>query len=726
MSVFIPIDSHIPHLCAICDTTDPSFNLHVMFPRYSKREANMYLYGVQSYELIFILHRIARSLREEVSMAYRFQVNNVSCINCGICMDLCPVRCLDMTRPTGEGEIGSERDRQSPIPGPWATREWMMMQPVQVAACIGCQICAQECPTNAITIESSVKTPVYAQRGLLTYLPSENGWQALDAYTRATPEEPGEAPWGEGHDWHVAERHATWQSWRSWLGERKEDLRAPCQAACPVGTNAGLYVSLVGEGRYDEALQVAAEPNPFPSICGRVCTAPCEDACRRGEFDAPIAIRDLKRFATDHGHLAPRKIKPPRHKLTERVAIIGAGPTGLSAAYYLARRGYTVTMYDAMPVAGGMMAIGIPDYRLPRIELHRDIEAISDLGVEMHLNTAVGRDISLDDLQAQFDVVLLAVGAQRSQRLEIPGETELRGVLPATTFLKQYNLEPDTTHLKGIVAVVGGGSTAMDAARSALRAGAQAVHILYRRTREQMPAQADEVLAALAEGIQIHELVTPQSLLGTEDGSVQTVRCERMQLGEPDAKGRRRPIPVPGSSFDISVNMVIVAIGEAPDPSFLPKGTSIEIASWGGLLINKETLATGVPGVFAAGDVTYGPKTIIDAAAHGRLAARSIHAYLRHLSPRDVAEMPDDDFAISSPLPPDHIVNLDLHPTPREIMPLRAADISQDRSLELASGFTVEQAQREARRCLRCDLAYGCPTIHLINPETVQKAQSVR
>ena len=260
-------------------------------------------------------------------MAYRFHVNQRACINCGICMDLCPVRCLDMTRPSGEGEMGQEQDMLSPIPGESATRAWMMLAPVQVAACVGCQVCAQECPTNAITIESGLQEITYAQRGPLTSLPPEGGWLPLDAYTRATPEEPGETPWGEGRAWHVAERQAVWQTWRSWLGERTEDLRAPCQAACPVGTNAGLYVSLIAEGRYDEALQVASEPNPFPAICGRVCTAPCEDACRRAEFDLPIAIRDLKRFATDHAPTT-RVIPPPKQRYAEQVAIVGSGSNG--------------------------------------------------------------------------------------------------------------------------------------------------------------------------------------------------------------------------------------------------------------------------------------------------------------------------------------------------------------------------------------------------------------
>jgi NADPH-dependent glutamate synthase beta subunit-like oxidoreductase len=495
------------------------------------------------------------------------------------------------------------------------------------------------------------------------------------------------------------------------LGDRKEDLRAPCQAACPVGTNAGLYVSLIGEGRYEEAAQVAAEANPFPSICGRVCTAPCEAVCRRGEFDQPIAIRDLKRFAMDHAPSVPRQIRQPKERHVEHIAIVGAGPTGLSAAYYLARRGYPVTVFDAMPVAGGMMAIGIPDYRLPRAELNRDIEALRDLGVLFRFNTALGRDITLDQLRRSYHAVLLAVGAQRSQRLEIRGEAELEGVMPATLFLKEYNLNPET-RLQGDVAVVGGGSTAMDAARSALRAGASTVHILYRRTRAEMPAQAEEVRAALEEGIELHELVTPKSLLGTEDRTVQAIRCWRMQLGEPDNKGRRRPVRIVGSEFDLRVDYVLIAIGEAPDPSFLPEETAVEVAPWGGLLINPATLATGMPGVFAAGDVTSGPTSIIKAAAHGRKAAQSIHAYLSNIALDDITEMPIDEWETASSLPPDGIVTLDLRPTPREVMAL--APVTTNRSVESAQGFSEEQARREARRCLRCDLAYLCPTVRTV------------
>jgi NADPH-dependent glutamate synthase beta subunit-like oxidoreductase/NAD-dependent dihydropyrimidine dehydrogenase PreA subunit len=644
-------------------------------------------------------------------MAYQFRVNTITCINCGICMDLCPVRCLDMTRPTGSGAPASADQRQSPIPGPNGERAWMMLTPVQVAACIGCEICAHECPTNAITIAGGQASAPYAERGEVFHLPAENGWQPLDAYTRAFPEEPGETPWADGRGWRVANAQAPWQAWRTWLGERKEDLQAPCQTACPVGTNAGLYVSLIAEGRYDEALQVASEPNPFPAICGRVCTAPCEDVCRRGEFDAPIAIRDLKRFATDHGATGKRRIPAPKLLQSERVAIVGAGPTGLSAAFYLARRGYKVTLYDAMPVAGGMMSIGIPEYRLPRVELNRDIETIRELGVEIVLNTAVGRDIELTALQQDFDAVLLAVGAQRSQRLDIPGEAELAGVTPATTFLKNYNLDPDT-RLSGVIAVIGGGSTAMDAARSALRAGASEVHILYRRTQAEMPAQKEEVRAALAEGIHLHELAIPVQVLG--EGRARGLRCQRMTLSEPDERGRRRPIPLAGEEFELVCDGVLVAIGEAPDPSFLPAGTSVEVGPWGGLLINPTTLATGAPGVFAAGDVTYGPKSIIHAAAHGRLAARSIHAFLRRLSPAAVSEMPDGDLMTASLLAQDGVVTLDLRAQPREELPLAGSEAAHDRSIEFVGGFSEEQARREASRCLRCDLAYLCPTIHVV------------
>lgn len=513
-------------------------------------------------------------------MVYRFQIDEAACIHCGICMDLCPVSCLAMISPSGEGEIGSRDER--PMLETLANRLWMMLKPIQVAICVGCRICVQECPTHAISIESRRAATAYDRHCTISSRPVDQEWHQLNAYAQGFPGGPGETVWDDGSI------------------ERPAD--------------------------------------------------------RRGEFDAPIAIRDLKCFASDHGVLMKRNLLAPKDAKKERIAIVGSGPTGLSAAYYLARRGYRVTIFEAMPVAGGMMAIGIPAYRLPREEFRRAIDAIRELGVEIRLNTAIGRDVSLSELRECYDAILLAVGAQRSQHLDIPGE-DLCGVIPATLFLKQCNLEPET-RITGNVVVVGGGRTAMDAARSAVRAGAATVQILYRRTRAEMPAQKDEIQAALAEGILLQELVAPIAIQGTSAGSLQSIRCQRMKLGEPGVKGRRQTVSVPGSEYDLSADTVLVAIGEAPDPSFLPAGASIQMNVWGGLLVNSETLATGAPGIFAAGDITYGPRTIIHAVAHGRKVARSIHAYLRKLSPGAVATMPEGEHVTASTLSPTPVIDL--------------------------------------------------------------------
>jgi NADH-quinone oxidoreductase subunit F len=598
----------------------------------------------------------------------------------------------------------------------------MMATPIQVATCIGCQVCAQECPTQAITIEAGVRLVDLApSQGPIFPPPSSaDHWYPLQDYTRAVAEEPGKKPFGDLLEWQVARRTDPWQSWRGWLGKGQETIKAPCQEACPVGTNAGLYIGLIAEGRYAEALAVAAEPNPFPVICGRVCTAPCEDACRRGEFEEPLAIHDLKRFASDHGYAGRRFLKPPKERFSERIAIVGSGPTGLSAAYYLARRGYQVTIYEAMPVAGGMMSIGIPEYRLPRAELNRDIEAITGLGVQIRTDTAIGRDVSLDDLRREYQAVLIAVGAQKSQRLGLAGEDKITGVVPATGFLKDYNLGVETNLTGKVVAVVGGGSTAMDAARSAWRSGAKAVHILYRRTQLEMPAQKEEVRAAIEEGLTLHELVAPVEMK-SHNGQLTGVVCQRMQLGEPDEQGRRRPVPIEGSTFELKVEVVLVAIGEAPDPSFLPEGTQVEVAAWGGLMVNDKTLATAQQGVFAAGDATYGPRSIIHAAAHGRLAARSMHAYLRGLPPEKITELPEDELQTPSTLPSGPVL-VHLSKLPRAQMPLRSSHESRQKTREFALGLTEEQARAEARRCLRCDLAYLCPTIKDTSRSSVQAA----
>src|SRR5579859_2719368 len=559
-------------------------------------------------------------------MAYRFQVDRSNCLNCGVCMDVCPVHALDMTRTLSPSiESGVERSTSQ--------QPWMMEFPIQSGECIGCEVCLVECPTAVITIDVVAgAADLAAAQGPIRHGPeAKTGWAALTDYTTESLKDLHTDPWGDLARWRAVKRPESWRTWRTWnaQGEGEERLLSPCQEACPVGTDAGRYVALVGEGRYAEALGVAAEYNPFPSVCGRVCTAPCEVACRRGVMDEPIAIRELKRFAADHGMEGYPKPAAPERRRNERVAIVGAGPTGLSAAYQLVRAGYSVTVMEAMPVAGGMMAIGIPEYRLSKKLLQAEVDRIIGLGVELQLNTALGRDVSLDDLKTKrYDAILLATGAMKSQPLGVPGE-ELHGVWPATLFLKQVNLGENVS-LKGDAVVVGGGSTAMDAARSALRAGATNVRVLYRRTRDDMPAQHEEVRAAEHEGIVIETLISPVEILG-RSGAMTEVRCQRLEIVGKSADGRNKVAPIPGSSFTISARTLLVAVGEAPDPAILPEGSSIQLGEWGGLLTDPETLMTAQPGVFAAGDVATGPKSVIEGVAQGQRAAWAIDRFLRRL-----------------------------------------------------------------------------------------------
>jgi ferredoxin len=413
-------------------------------------------------------------------MGYRIDIDHANCINCGVCMDVCPVEALDMSRPAGPGvEVGSEGG--GPLP-------WMMEHPVQVGECIGCSICIRECPPNVMTLATmKAPTPLVARQGPVERpVVDEGGWVPLSSITREALKPVYDSPFGDLFTWRTRSRPEPWQVWQSMVTDAPASPIAPCQEACPAGTDAGRYVGLVAAGRYDDAYAVAAEVNPFPSVCGWICTAPCEAACRRGTLDEPIAIRTIKRFAVEHGKLPP--VPPPATKRSERVAIVGGGPAGMSAAYYLARLGYRVSVMEAMPVPGGMMAIGIPEYRLPRSVLREEIERIVGLGVELRLDTAMGRDFTLGDLEREgFRAVFLATGASKSRRLGVSGD-DLRAVIPATRFLKEVNLG-ENPRLSGPVVVVGGGSTAMDAARSAWRSGADSVTIVYRRGRGDMPAQ---------------------------------------------------------------------------------------------------------------------------------------------------------------------------------------------------------------------------------------------
>ncbi len=629
-------------------------------------------------------------------MGYRIEIDHGGCINCGICMDVCPVEALDMSRPTRPGiEAGL---------GYSATLPWMMEHPLQVGECIGCSICIRECPTAVMTLhtEPGVVTPLAPRQGPINRPHDEPGWLPLSEVTTEALKPNHPSPWGDLFAWRTAERPQPWQVWRPMVSEAPESPKAPCQVACPAGTDAGRYVGLVAQGRYDEAYAVAAEVNPFPSVCGWICTAPCETACRRGTLDEPISIRTIKRFAVEHGRLP--KVEAPAARRPERVAIVGGGPGGMSCAYYLARLGYPVTVFEAMPVPGGMMAIGIPEYRLPREVLREEIERIVGLGVDLRLDTAMGRDFTLGDLEGQgYRAVFLATGASKSRRLGVPGD-QLPGVVPATLFLKRVNLG-ENPRLSGPVVVVGGGSTAMDAARSAWRSGASSVTVLYRRGRDDMPAQEEEVEAAEREGIAIRPGMAPVEVLG-RDGATIALRCQVQRSTGQVERGRVVWEPVEGAFEDVPASTILVAIGEEPDPSILPEGAGIEVSGWAGIVADPRTLATGRAGIFAGGDVVSGPKTIIDAVASGRRAAASIHEYLAGVTDGEAEIMA----VVRYRTPREARLSIDIAPKARAHPPL---PVVQPGFAATQQGFDEAAARSEASRCFRCDAVYGCPTVEV-------------
>jgi len=479
--------------------------------------------------------------------------------------------------------------------------------------------------------------------------------------------------------------------------------QAPCKSACPAETSAQGYIALIAEKRYAEALEVIKQYNPFPATVGRVCHHPCESACTRGRVDSPVAICHLKRFVADHQAGEPVTRCPQIY--SERIAVVGSGPAGLSAAHHLVRLGYGVTAFEALPVPGGMMRVGIPAYRLPRDVLEREINAILDEGVELRLNTPV-HDINALFAQG-YAAVFLAVGAHQPQELGIPGERGTAGVHYGVAFLRAVNLG-EKIDLGRRVIVVGGGNTAIDAARTAIRLGARDVTLLYRRTRAEMPAHQREVESGEAEGLKIELLTAPIEVL-SENGRLRGVRCIRMRLGEADASGRPRPVPIEGSEFVMEADTLIPAVAQAPEISLLAPDHGLNITRWGTFAVDPDTLATNRPNVFAGGDAAQGPATLIEAIAHGRRAALSIHRSLRGLplrTPRELQPLPvvrisDEELA-------DRRARGTIRLTPRAEMPvLSAAERASDfREVEL--GLTEEQALAEAQRCLECGICAEC------------------
>ncbi len=483
---------------------------------------------------------------------------------------------------------------------------------------------------------------------------------------------------------------------------------APCQAACPVGTEAWRYVAHIRRGEYEQAYRVIREANPFPSVCARVCNHPCEARCRAGGADGEaVAIRALKRFVTDR--VDPSVYVPERiddEKLRgRRVAVVGAGPAGLTAAHMLSLRGVKVTVFEAEHVPGGMLRTAIPPYRLPHDVVTKEIEALIDGNITLLCDRKLGRDVTLDGLLAEgFDAVYLAMGAHKSRHLGIAGE-DAAGVIPGIVFLEAFNVKGEKL-ATGNVGVVGGGNSAVDAARTALRQpGVKNVTILYRRTREEMPAFADEVEAAIEEGVKLVTLVTPIEVL-SEKGRLTGLVCITNTLGEPDSSGRRRPVPVDGSEHVVALDTLIVAISESAELDRLVEGWSgIEAEGTERIRADRKTQATGRPGVFAGGDVVTGPNTVIDAIAAGKKAAVAIARHLRG----EELETPATRKLPEVFVPPIEDASADPAQAKRVTMPAILPDTRRRSFTEVELSLSEEEAIREASRCLRCDLEFTRP-----------------
>jgi NADPH-dependent glutamate synthase beta subunit-like oxidoreductase/NAD-dependent dihydropyrimidine dehydrogenase PreA subunit len=472
-----------------------------------------------------------------------------------------------------------------------------------------------------------------------------------------------------------------------------------CRLECPLGVNVPAYMALTATGRFEEALEVIREDNPLPGICGRVCHHPCEGSCRRQELDQALAICDVKRFLSDYD-LAQKKTPAPaaaRQGRRERVAIVGAGPAGLTAAYYLAKAGFRTTLFEASPESGGMLRWGIPGYRLPRTVLDREIQEILAAGVELKCNTRIGREIGIEELERDFDAIFLAVGAQQSTPLGIPDENA-KGCLGGLEFLRACHLR-DKLELGKRVAVVGGGNSAIDAARTAIRLGAE-VTIFYRRDRQDMPAQETEIASAEAEGVRIEYRTGPARIL-TREGQVVGLEVVRMELGAEDDSGRRRPSPIAGSEFTIDVETVICAAGQSPDINLLIEPSGVETDRH--LIRVDHDLRTRNPKIWAGGDVVTGPSTVVESMAQGRIAAAKITEYLTGI-PSRLGDLPMGARGTGDY----QTISEDLPQQPRQEMALRQPKVRRRDFEEVDLGFTQDQAMAEARRCLQCSACCEC------------------
>jgi formate dehydrogenase major subunit len=487
------------------------------------------------------------------------------------------------------------------------------------------------------------------------------------------------------------------------LSDHYGDCIAPCKLACPAGIDVQGYIGLIANGEYQEALKLIKQSNPLPLVIGRVCPRFCETKCRRNLLEGPVAINALKRFVADYdlnnGTPYVPEVKPATG---HRVAIIGGGPAGLSAAYYLALEGHEVTILEASPELGGMLRYGIPEYRLPKAVLDKEINSITDLCHEIRCNVWLGRDFTIDSLKSDgYEAIFLALGAQASQKMKVEGE-DLPGILSGIGFLRDVALGQKVSPGQK-VAVIGGGNTAIDAARTALRLGASDVTIVYRRSRDEMPANNEEIEQAEQDGVKFHFLAAPVKISAC-NGKADTMECIKMALGEPDSSGRRRPEPIAGSEFTMDVDTVIAAIGQTMEASGIQEG-QIKFNRRGYISVNEETMETSTEGVFAGGDCASGPATVVEAVAAGKRAATSIIQYLDgqpilppgkpyNCSKGGLQDIDIEDYA-------------DVQRVPRGEMPVLDPETRKGSFAEIELGFTEDMARGESERCLAC----GCQDV---------------
>ncbi|HVP77064.1 MAG TPA: NAD(P)-binding protein [Thermodesulfobacteriota bacterium] len=516
-----------------------------------------------------------------------------------------------------------------------------------------------------------------------------------------------------------------WNKTGAWRTQRPfyEDKTPPCSAACPVGNDIVAFIQKITEGDFEGAWKLIKEENPFPGVCGRVCFHPCESKCNRGAYDEPVAVHALERFVSDFASALNRKVEKEPGARKGKIAIIGSGPAGMSCAYHLARLHYEVTVFESSSSAGGMLRMGIPSYRLPRDVLDREISEIQALGVEIRAGIPFGDKLELNDLR-DYQATFIATGAHRGRGLNIPGEKG-KSVLGGLDLLRRINLG-NRVKLGDKVAIVGGGNTAIDAARSVIRMGKKAT-LLYRRSKEEMPAFEDEVLEAVEEGAKMRYLVNPIRIQ-QRDG-MRHLECLRMELGEKDESGRRKPVAIPGSNFFIDVDTVVVAAGEEIEISLLPKG----MEGREGIVLTQRDGGTGIKGIFAGGDLTSNQRTVAHAIGSGKRAALAIDCYL---SARDVEETIRQIMIGEGP---SLSIFRHLHPGERPMNPHVVAfeEVNTDyfesskrnkehRELakkrikgfgEVASTFGEGIALEEAERCFSCGTCNGCENCYVFCPD---------